>query len=131
MILVDTSAWFACAVTDDGYHRQALDWYSANDRPLVSTDYVMDEALTLVQARQGLSVACELGRDLFSERICRLEWVTKADVKRAWWVFESYNDKDWSFTDCVSKVVMERLGITTAFAFDKHFRQFGGIEVVP
>ncbi len=28
-------------------------------------------------------------------------------------------------------VVMERLGITTAFALDKHFRQFGTVAVVP
>lgn len=57
--------------------------------------------------------------------------VSRADVAAAWAVFRKFADKDWSFTDCVSKVVMERLGLTSAFAFDQHFRQFGSVRVVP
>jgi predicted nucleic acid-binding protein len=52
-------------------------------------------------------------------------------VADAWRVFSTYRDKGWSFTDCVSRVVMERLGITTAAAFDEHFHQFGMVAVVP
>jgi len=52
-------------------------------------------------------------------------------VAQAWQVFATYRDKGWSFTDCVSRVVIERLGIATAFAFDVHFRQFGTLTVVP
>jgi predicted nucleic acid-binding protein len=29
------------------------------------------------------------------------------------------------------RMVMEQLGITTPFAFDHHFKQFGTIQVVP
>lgn len=46
-------------------------------------------------------------------------------------MFSTYQDKGWSFTDCVSRVVMGRLGIDTALAFDEHFRQFGTVNVVP
>ena len=49
----------------------------------------------------------------------------------AWQVFRRFSDKEWSFTDCTSKVVMDRLGITTAFTFDHHFRQFGAVTLVP
>ncbi|MDT7605420.1 MAG: uncharacterized protein QOF61_3417 [Acidobacteriota bacterium] len=49
----------------------------------------------------------------------------------AWEIFRDYADKDWSFTDCASKALIERLGIKTAFAFDRHFRQFGSVTVVP
>jgi len=38
--------------------------------------------------------------------------------------------KDFSFTDCTSFAVMRQLGITTAFAFDEHFEQFGFIRVL-
>jgi hypothetical protein len=57
--------------------------------------------------------------------------VSRADVAAAWRVFQKFSDKDWSFTDCVSKVVMEKLGLTVAFAFDHHFRQFGTVQLVP
>jgi predicted nucleic acid-binding protein len=45
-------------------------------------------------------------------------------------VFQRFHDKEWSFTDCTSRVVMQRLGIQRAFAFDDHFRQFGTVTVV-
>ncbi len=38
-------------------------------------------------------------------------------------IFEKYDDKDFSFTDCVSFVVMRVMGIQEAFAFDEHFNQ--------
>ena len=54
-----------------------------------------------------------------------------ADIRRAWEVFRTYDDKQWSFTDCVSRTVIERLKVDEAFVFDEHFRQFGTITVVP
>ena len=60
-----------------------------------------------------------------------LEWVSRADVANAWKVFSAYREKGWSFTDCISRAVMERLGIATAVAFDEHFRQFGTVTVLP
>ncbi len=45
-------------------------------------------------------------------------------------VFRRYQDKQWSFTDCTSKVLIERLGIAEAFAFDHHFEQFGTVTRV-
>ena len=42
-----------------------------------------------------------------------------------------FDDKQWSFTDCTSRVVIDRLSLPTAFAFDEHFRQFGNVTVVP
>jgi predicted nucleic acid-binding protein len=34
-------------------------------------------------------------------------------------------DKQWSLTDCISFVVMEREGIADALTGDKHFEQAG------
>ena len=34
-------------------------------------------------------------------------------------------DKDWSLTDCVSFVVMDRFGIEDALTGDRHFKQAG------
>lgn len=37
----------------------------------------------------------------------------------------SYEDKTFSYTDATTFAVADRLGIRRAFAFDKHFVQFG------
>jgi len=51
--------------------------------------------------------------------------VSKEVEERALDLFEKYDDKTFSFTDCVSFVVMRDLGIQEAFTFDEHFVQMG------
>lgn len=102
-----------------------------NTEPLITTDYILDETLTLLKARGEYQRAIRLGQNLFNEAEARLYYLTTEDIMAAWRMFLRFSDKDWSFTDCTSKVVMEKLGMTTAFTFDHHFRQFGGITVVP
>ena len=131
MIFVDTSAWFAASVPNDDYHSHARAWLGQNAEPLVTTDYVLDELVTLLKSRGEFQRAVSLGEEILHERIARLEWVTPADVEDAWDVFRRFRDKRWSFTDCTSRVVMERLSLSTAFAFDEHFRQFGNVTVLP
>ena len=130
-VFVDTGAWFARFVPSDADHAAARGWFEQNRQPLVTTDYVLDELMTLLRIRGEFQRALEIAPPLLKGGICELEWVTPADVQGAWQVFSGYRDKGWSFTDCVSRVVMDRLGITTAIAFDDHFRQFGTVLVVP
>ena len=61
----------------------------------------------------------------------QIDYITSEYVVKEWETFDKYQDKNWSFTNCISKVVMERLGIKEAFAFDRHFEQFGTISRVP
>jgi predicted nucleic acid-binding protein len=56
---------------------------------------------------------------------------SSVNIDHATDVILRYTDKGWSFTDCTSFVVMQRLGIRRAFSFDDHFRQFGTVTVVP
>ena len=58
-----------------------------------------------------------LGARFFREGIAEIHKITELDLECAWETFERFADKDWSFTDCTSKVVIEQLGITQAFAF--------------
>ena len=131
MIFVDTGAWFAVVVPSDVNHAHAIAWLTANREPLATSEYVLDEALTLLRARGFPDQALDLGVDLLDNEVAQLHFLDETDVRATWEVFRQYQDKEWSFTDCSSKVLMERLGITTAFAFDRHFRQFGSVRVVP
>lgn len=56
-------------------------------------------------------------------------WISESIAQQSWQVFEQFNaDKRWSFTDCVSYVVMQSQGITEVFSFDRHFSQMGFIR---
>ena len=131
MIFVDTGGWYASIVPTDRDHQAAVRWLATNHEPLVTSDYVVDEVLTLLRARGHQTRALVLGENLFSNRLARIHYLSVDEILATWELFRSFSDKAWSFTDCSSKVVMDRLGITTAFAFDHHFRQFESIQVVP
>lgn len=130
-IFVDTGAWFAYFVRRDPDHAAAVEWMKQNRKPLVTTDYVVDELLTLLKLRESHRLAVAAGDLLWSQQVAEVEHIGHNDLAAAWDVFRRYQDKDWSFTDCTSKVVIDRLGITEAFAFDHHFEQFGKVVRLP
>jgi predicted nucleic acid-binding protein len=131
VIFVDTGAWFASVVPSDPDHAAAERWLSQNNGPLLTTNYVVDETLTLLQKRGEISRARRLGEQFFNGTLATIYYLTEADIAQAWETFRRFTDKEWSFTDCSSKVVIEKLNLTHAFAFDHHFRQFGTVIVVP
>jgi len=131
MIFVDTSAWFASVVPSDAHHHAASLWVEQNTQALITTDYVIDETLTLLRTRREAQRATALGEAFFSHTLATIYYLTEEEIRQTWQTFRKFADKDWSFTDCSSKVVIEKLKLTDAFSFDRHFRQFGSINVVP
>jgi len=131
VIFVDTGAWVALFVEADARHEAARAWINSNRDRLVTSDYIVDEVLTLIAARYRRQTAIRAGHVLFGQGMAELIQLTDEDKERAWGMFRSHSDKGWSFTDCTSFALMQRLGISNAFAFDRHFSQMRGIRRVP
>jgi len=131
-IFIDTTAWVALENKRDIYHQEALrfrDEITMAHYRLYTSNYVLDESYTLLLLNVGYARTTA-----FMDAIHRLEQARVLSIirvsqdmgSRAEDVFRRFNrDKSWSFTDCTSRVIMEMLGITEAFAFDKHFEQMG------
>jgi hypothetical protein len=132
-LFVDTAGWMACADGADPAHRLAC---AARDRaledglPLVTTDFVADETLTLLRLRLGVSPAEVWWQQV--DRSARLRWerITVERFERARGLFFKYRDKAFSFTDCTSFAVMQELRLSRALTTDRHFKQMG-FQVVP
>jgi predicted nucleic acid-binding protein len=132
-IFVDTAGWMACADSSDPAHRQASDARDAaleSGRLLVTTDYVVDETLTLIRARLSLAAAKSWWAQLEGSSRLRWEWIEAERAEKARDVFFRHNDKTYSFTDCTSFVVMKELKLKQVLTTDRHFRQMG-FEVLP
>lgn len=56
-IFVDTGAWYAAMVRKDRDHEAAKRFLKNNTQPLITSDYVMDETVTLLLSRVGHSYA--------------------------------------------------------------------------
>ena len=122
-LFVDTSAWYALLDKSDANHHAAIKFKDSLIHPLVTSNYIADEVITLARNRLGYKVAVEIGEKLWNESIANLIRVTPEDEKKAWEFFVTYHDKTFSFTDCTSFAIMERIGMAEVFAFDEHYKQ--------
>jgi len=128
-IFVDTSAWCAIEDRNDTHHEACLKFKDemAGVCELVTTDYVLDETYTLLLMNIGYEGTVGFHRNI--EQMARagilhIEQITRNLYEEAWKTFEQFNqDKQWSFTDCTSLVVMKHQDIEEVFAFDHHFEQ--------
>ncbi len=96
-------------------------------RTLYTSNYVMDETLTLLKERCGLSVPVSFREDLEASSVIRVLWVDPPVEREAWRIFKTHRDKGYSFTDCTSFALMDVHAVKNAFAYDGHFRQYGFI----
>ena len=51
MIFVDTGVWYSLLVPNDPSHQKTAKWFDAVAQPIVTSDYVVDETLTLLLMR--------------------------------------------------------------------------------
>ncbi len=121
-LFVDTGAWYAVTDKHDPDHQSAVQLLTSNTFPLITTNFVFDETITLLRNRLGWKTAMEFGQKIKSSRLVTIIAVNGDDENRAWEIFLKYKDKDFSYTDCTSFAVMQRLKLDTAFSFDSHFQ---------
>ncbi|MBI3181962.1 MAG: type II toxin-antitoxin system VapC family toxin [Myxococcales bacterium] len=129
-LFVDTGAWMAYINKRDPSHKpvkQALDEFGGR---LVTTNFIFDEAVTLCAFRGGHLLARRVGGHLLAPDVVDLVRVTVEDEAGAWKLFLAREDKEYSFTDCTSFVVMRRLGLTRAASVDDDFSR-EGFQTVP
>ena len=97
---------------------------------LFTTDYVVDETLTLIRFRMSLRAAGEWWDQV--EASSRIRWepisTERSEAARRW--FFRWADKDFSFTDCTSFVVMREFRLRLALTTDPNF-QPAGFDVLP
>jgi len=132
-LFIDTAGWMSCADASDAAHetcRAARDKALRGGHMLVTTDYVVDETLTLIRLRLGVSAAETWWRQVDGSQRVRWERIDPGRFDRALELFFRRRDKGYSFTDCTSFAVMRELKLTSALTTDKHFKQMG-FEVVP
>lgn len=132
-LFLDTSYLIAVEYASDQKHREAQKhWRSLLKKPslhIVTTSYVFDEVVTLLNDRRLHSKAVEVGRMLLTSTTVRLVHVDKELFDEAWTYFQKRKDKRYSMTDCVSFVLMKRMGLKQALTFDRHFKQAGFIKL--
>jgi predicted nucleic acid-binding protein len=126
VIFVDTGFFFAFFSAKDPDHdraREVFESFKGQHLPslLLTTDQVVSETITLCRKRMGHEEAVFAGQHLYSERMAQIHRASFEEQLAAFRYFTRYSDKDYSMVDCLSFVVMEKLGIHEALAVDEDF----------
>ena len=109
----------------DAAHGLALIASQAIEGILVTTDWVLAEradALSDPANRGGCAAFLE---DLRRSPQVEIERASPESFDAGWELYRQRPDKDWSLTDCISFVVMERRRIVEALTGDHHYEQAG------
>ncbi len=91
----------------------------------VTTDYVLDETLTLLRSRRSLDDAIAFIEKIRGSKSVKVFWIDEGVFEKALNTFRDSSGRLWSFTDCTSFALMKELSVSDAFAFDIHFEEVG------
>ncbi|GAB4418671.1 MAG: PIN domain-containing protein [Bryobacter sp.] len=125
-VFVDTSALYALVNAADSCHllaKQAWHDLTAQRQPLVTTNYVVVEAMALLQRRHGLAAAIAVHQDFIP--LIDVLWADHQTHNLAANLLVFSNRRQLSFVDCHSFVAMRQHRLTHAFAFDDDFAEQG------
>lgn len=129
-VFVDTGVWYALTDREDPDHVAVSQALREHRSRLLTSNYILDETLTLVRFRLGWNIARQLGETLRVGGLARVERISSRDEDTAWSIFSTWSDKSFSFTDCTSFALCKRLKVRMCLAIDRDFRSFG-LHCVP
>jgi predicted nucleic acid-binding protein len=133
---VDTWGWLALADRGDAKHALAADCYRERSKlsgQVVTSNFVLDELLTLLFLRLPFAQAATFANAIFASPALTTELVSRERFRTAMEFRLKFADKPKiSFTDLTSMVIMKELGISEVMTADKHFTQTGmGFHILP
>ncbi|WP_340643428.1 type II toxin-antitoxin system VapC family toxin [Phormidium pseudopriestleyi] len=97
---------------------------------MVTITYIFDEVVTFFSIQNFHFKAVEVGIILLKNSDIELIEIAKNLFSQGWQYFKRHQDKSYSFTDCLSFVVMQEREIVTALTLDHHFVQ-AGFQICP
>lgn len=125
---MDTMGWYCLFDRRDAWHKKGaaiLSEMARTKRPLITTDYVVDETATLLMAR-GATTALEGFFAMLDESSAlTVVFVGEPRFQQACDTFLKHRDQGYSFTDVTSFVVMRELKCREVLTHDEHFEKAG------
>ena len=124
-IFIDTLFVVALVNRRDQYHEQATKLAERLDgHPLLVTDAVLLEIGNAL-SRNYKEEAVRIMDDFLASDEVEIVRLTPELFDKAYSMYRTYLDKEWSLVDCISFVVMRQAAVKQVLTFDRHFAQAG------
>jgi predicted nucleic acid-binding protein len=124
-VFADAFYFFALLSDKDERHGAAVEFTKTFSGRLVTTEWVMTELADGLASSKRRGMFLQTRQRLLSSPNYHVVPLQSALFEEGITLFDSRADKEWSLTDCISFIVMQREGITEALTGDHHFEQAG------
>ena len=126
-VFMDTGAFVGARNSGDNRHKLSVEAIgkALNDTfgAVYTSDYVVDETITLALARTGTpEAAFDIGDFILKSDRIRLLWTERSVFAAARDKFGRYSERRLSFTDCISLSHIEDRRIKFSLGFDSDFK---------
>jgi len=127
-VFLDAAYAIALSVSNDQRHEQAMALRAElklAPKRLVTTRAVLLEIGNALAKSRYRAAAIQLLESLERDPNVEIMEMSEELYDRAIRLYRDRLDKEWGITDCVSFVVMQDRGLTSALTTDEHYQQAG------
>lgn len=125
VVFADTFYFIALLSPQDAHHERARRISRELRCRVVSTSWVLTEVADALSEPANRHLAAQLRQIVIESQFIRIIPANEELWQSGFDLFEARPDKEWSLTDCISFIVMERERVTEALTGDHHFEQAG------
>src|SRR5262249_3961147 len=129
-VFADTFYFLALVNPNDQSHARAVAMALAIQEKLVTTAWVLTKFADAMSAPVNRAVFTATLADLRSDPQVEIIPPDAALFELGLELYDGRPDKEWSLTDCISFVAMQKAGLKQALTGDRHFEQAGFIALL-
>jgi predicted nucleic acid-binding protein len=124
-LFADTSFFVAYLNRKSAEHELASRYMPEETEPILTTEWVLAELGNFLAQKGNRRLYFPLIKALRREERFTILPASSQSFDQGTQLYARRPDKEWSFTDCTSFIVMDEEGLTTALTTDHHFEQAG------
>ena len=124
-VFADTFYFLALVNPRDQAHARAVAYTRSFQGRMVTTAWILTELADAMSDPHNRGEFIATLNDFKSNPQAAIIGPDASLFEEGIQLYAARRDKDWSLTDCISFVVMQREGICEALTGDKHFEQAG------
>lgn len=129
-VFADTFYFLAQLNPNDEAHPKATDFTAAYAGRFVTTDWILVELADAFSHPSNRARFVNFYQQLPTMPDMTIIPADRTTLQLGFDLYQQRPDKEWSLTDCISFVIMQREGITEALTGDHHFEQAGFIALL-
>ena len=121
----DSFYFIALLNPDDRSNKAVWEFNEQYRGRIITTEYVLLEVANALTAPKYRTNTARFIKKLYEGEDVNIIPASHHLLSLGLSLYQERDDKNWSLTDCISFIVMERENITEALTGDRHFQQAG------